>query len=148
MLEINASMLLIALLVWILMHILKKLFFVPVSSIINQRYELTTGTKLEAEKINQQAQQLLDEYQQKIRKAKIQINENIKKQINSLQQEKYTNIKKAKTELDKMINKTASELNEFINNITPELKKESITIAALISKQILSKEITNYDIKN
>lgn len=148
MLEINASLLFIALLVWILMHILKRLLFEPVSSIIDQRYKLTTGAKIEAEKINQQAQQLLDEYQQKIKRTKTQINENIKKQISSLQQQKYINIKKTKNELDEMIEKTASELQEFINNITPKLKKESATIAALISKQILNREILHYDIEN
>ncbi len=130
------------------MHFLKNIFFDPVISIINKRYQLTEGAKIEAEEINKQAQLLLEQYQEKIRKAKIQVYENIKKQSILLQQQKITEIQKAKKELDEVVNKTISDLNKHLNEIEPELKKESITIAALISKNILNREISNYEIKS
>jgi F-type H+-transporting ATPase subunit b len=148
MLEINASLIFIAILVWLLMHILKKLFFDPVLSIINQRYQLTTGVKIEAEKIHQQAQQLLNEYQEKIKQAKIEVYDNIKKQNAILQKQKYDEIQKAKKQTDALIAETISELENYITKISPALKEESKNMALLIANKVLNRDISQYESKN
>jgi len=139
--ELNFTVIIIAFIIWLLMHILNYLFFSPLVRCMQQRHYYIEGVKEEAENILKDANKLLEEYKEKINKTKLEAYELIKEKRNIFLQEKEKIIKKAKEEASILIEKAMQQITNDINNAKKEIEKEAQSIALLITKQLVKAEI-------
>ncbi|OGF66646.1 MAG: hypothetical protein A2Y62_20045 [Candidatus Fischerbacteria bacterium RBG_13_37_8] len=141
MLDINGTLIFTIIAVWAMMYFLKSFLFGPVLRISQERHQLTDGAKKESERTLQKAQQLLNEYQEKIKQAKIDAFDISRKQLQVFQEQKQALLLKAKNEATEKISQALQELDKSIASTELLLQKEAKTIAALIAKQILQRDI-------
>ncbi len=139
--ELNFTVIIIAAIIWLLMHILNYLFFRPLLRCMDERNYYIEGVKEEAENILKNAHKLLEEYREKINKTKLEAYELIKEKRNLFLQEKEKIIKKAKEEASILIDKAMQQITNDINNAKKEIEKEAQSIALLITKQLVGTEI-------
>lgn len=138
--ELNFTVIIIAFLVWLLMHILNALLFKPLLKCMNERKYYIEGVRKEAEDILKKAQELLEDYKKRIDKAKMEAYDLIKERRMLLLEEKEKILKKAKEEANLLINKALKAIEEDIKKAKMEIEKESYNLALLISKQLLKRE--------
>lgn len=143
MLEINISLLFIAVLVWLLMHFLNAFLFKPVLNVMKQRRQLTEGVKNEAAHVIQEAQQLLAEYQKKIDTAKNEAYALAKQQKNEFMQQKFDALQKARNEANLLIEKALQEINASLKSAMAIAEKEAEHMAIMIAQQIIQKKSTD-----
>lgn len=143
MLEINISLLFIALFVWLLMHFLNAFLFKPVLNVIQQRQQLTEGVKKEAEQVIQEAQQILAEYQKKLDIAKNEAYALAKQQKNDFMKQKSAVLQKARDDANLLIQKTAREINASLISAMAIAEKEAEHMAMMIVHQIIQKKSNN-----
>lgn len=139
--ELNFTVIIIAAILWLLMHILNYLFFRPLLRCMDERHYYIEGVKEEAENILKNAHKLLEEYKEKINKTKLEAYDLIKEKRNLFLQEKEKIIKKAKEEASILIEKAMLQITNDINNAKKEIEKEAQSIALLITKQLVRTEI-------
>ena len=147
MLEINISLLFITLLIWILTYVLNAIFFKPVLTVIQQRKQLTEGVKNDAEKVIQEAQQLLNEYQKKIAIAKSEIYELAKQHRNEFLKQKNDALQRAREEAAIVLNNAVQEINASLESAKAHSEQETKNMAYLIARQILHKDSKDNDSK-
>lgn len=118
---------------------LNRLLFKPLLNVLDQRRSLTIETREEASQKTQYREALLREYLEKIKEQKqkgYQLVEAVRKET---LEERRKRIFEARSEAESLMNKARAEVNEEVESVKRELKRDAEEIAEIIADRVLGK---------
>jgi F-type H+-transporting ATPase subunit b len=139
MIELNYTLLIQVVNFFILLWILNRFLYKPILNVLAERAQKTTGTAKDAEKLETDATQMLQDYEEGLRKAKIEAHEErnrIRKQ--GVEKERDILEQARKSALDSL-NKIRSRIKGESKEALDGLKKESQALSSEIVQRILNR---------
>jgi F0F1-type ATP synthase membrane subunit b/b' len=137
MLEIDASFLIVFAILWILLVILKKLYFNPVTSLVRSRdSEVESNLKLSQEALDDHEKNIV-EVEQSLKSARAAARVTKGKFVAEAQEEKEKIVAEMADESRKSVNKAKEELAEQLESIKQELEAESQVLSEKIEQRLL-----------
>jgi len=121
--------------------VLNNLLFKPLLNLQSKREQLTTGTSSEAKELKLKAEETINEYNNKINEARIQVQEernNIRKQAQTSASEI---IEISRNESQHVLEDAKARIYEDTENIKEQIKPEIETIAKDVAARLLKREI-------
>jgi len=129
------------LMIGLMVALLNRTLLKPINKILSDREELITGKVSEANKIKQEAEEKMQQYEAALRNARSEAYSLLEKERSAAVQEKELKVRLAKEEVTKATNATLEQLYQQENNVKSELETEAAGISDLISSQILQRRL-------
>jgi len=137
----DGTLLLHLLMIGLMVALLNRTLLKPINKILSDREELITGKVSEANKIKQEAEEKMQQYEAALRNARSEAYSLLEKERSAAVQEKELKVRLAKEEVTKATNATLEQLHQQENNVKSELETEAAGISDLISSQILQRRL-------
>jgi len=137
MLSIDASVIVIFFLVWILLYILTKIFFNPLRKVMRERDKKILDNRQSAEKAFEKYEQSIREIEEKLKNARIASYATRDQFENDAVKEKERLISEVADEVRAQVDGAKIEMDERIAKLKKDLDKISQTLAKDIEKKIL-----------
>lgn len=137
MLDINASLLIVFAIVWILLIILKKLYFNPVRNLVSDRdNEVEDNLKFSQDALDNHDKNVV-EIEQRLKTARAAGRVTKGKFVSEAQGEKERIVAEMAKESRKSVNKAKEELSDQLESIKQELEAESQMLSEQIEQRLL-----------
>lgn len=127
--------------VLILFWFLKRFLFVPVKTMMDNRTKSIEDSIHDAEQKNQDAQQMLDEYQLKISDAHIEGREIVQKAAATAEKRADEIIVQAKDESQKIKDRAYKDIEQEKDKAFRSIKNEVAEIAVLATEKLINKTL-------
>jgi F-type H+-transporting ATPase subunit b len=138
MLEIDASLFIVFAIVWILLFILKKLYFNPVRNIVSRRdNEVESNLKISQDAVENHEKNVA-EIEQRLKAARAATRETKGKFVSEAQMEKDKIIADISRESRLRVDKAKEELAEQMQSLKRELAAESQILSDKIEQRLLN----------
>lgn len=137
MLDIDISSVVIFAIIWILLFVLKKVFFNPLQKVRAERDALINQNKMAAAKSKEDYEQTLSEIEEQIKKARMDAVNSRNKLEKDAQEKKEELIADVSKESKKMVEKGKADLEEQMKILFKEMEAKSGTFAKNIEKRLL-----------
>ena len=140
MIEFNATLIVAILSFVVFMFIMNAIFYRPILNIIRKREDYIDTNYKDAKDITKKAQEITDEYNEKLSNAKDEARHNVASRIDEIQKEEFAKVQQAK-ENSKLEIQSGKET---IEAATFELKEKVNTeVVAAIAQDITAKILGN-----
>ena len=133
----DGTLLLHLLMVAVMVALLNRTLLKPINKILADREEQITGRISEANRLKQEADQKLQDYNSALRNARTEAYSLLEKERAAAIQEKDSKVRMAKDEITKATDATLDQLHQQENSVKSELEAQAAGISDLISSQIL-----------
>ena len=137
MLDIDISTVVIFAIIWILLFVLKKVFFNPLQKVRAERDALINQNKMAAAKSKEDYEQTLSEIEEQIKKARMDAVDSRNKLEKDAQEKREELIADVSKESKKMVEKGKADLEEQMKILFKEMEAKSETFAKNIEKRLL-----------
>lgn len=138
MLDIDGSLIVVFAIVWILLFILKRLYFNPVTNLVNNRdKELESNLKISRDALDSHDHNI-SEIEQKLKQAQAAARETKGRFVSEGQREKEKIIAEMAREARLRIEKAREELDEQLESLKQEIEVESETLSEKIEQRLLN----------
>ncbi len=137
MLDIDISSVVIFAIIWILLFVLKKVFFNPLQKVRSERETLINQNKMAAAKSQEDYEQTLSEIEEQIKKARMDAlasRNTFEKEAQEKREELIADVSK---ESKKMVEKGKADLEEQMKILFKEMEAKSEIFAKNIEKRLL-----------
>lgn len=138
MININASFIVVFLIVWILVFVLSRLFFRPLRKVVKERQDRIQGNRDAHQKSMEAFEQALAEIESKIKSANTQaqkIKENLEREALKERERILTEIS---TECRSQVEKAKERLEKQAEDLKRELETETSRLAKRIEQKLLN----------
>lgn len=137
MLDIDASLFVVFAIIWILLAILKKLYFNPVTNLVDSRdSEVEGNLKVGQDALEKHGKNIVD-IEQRLKTARAAARETRGRFVSEAQREKEKIIAEISQESRVRMNEAKSELDEQIESLKQELETESEILSEKIEQRLL-----------
>ncbi len=137
MLDIDISSIVIFAMVWLLLIVLKKVFFNPLQKVRAERDALINQNKMAAAKSQEDYEHALSEIEKKIKKTRMDALASRKTFEKEAQEKREELIADVSKESKKKVEKGKADLEEQMKTIFKEMEEKSETFAKNIEKRLL-----------
>lgn len=137
MLDIDISLFVVFALVWILLFVLKKIFFKPLQKVRSERDALINENKMAAAKSQEDYEQTLSEIEEQIKKTRMDARTSRNTLEKEAQIKREELIAEVSKESKKMVDKSKADLEEQMKILFKEMEAKSETLAKNIEKRLL-----------
>lgn len=137
MLEIDGSLFVVFAIVWILLAVLKKLYFKPVKSIVDTRNNEVEGNLKISQDALENHEKNIAEIEQKLKAARAAARVTKLNFISEAQKEKEKIVAEMAKESRMRVNKAKEELDAQLESLKQELEAESKILSVKIEKRLL-----------
>jgi F0F1-type ATP synthase membrane subunit b/b' len=137
MLDLDISLFVIFAIVWILLFVLKKIFFNPLQKVRAERDALINQNKLAAEKSQEDYEHTLSEIEEQMKKARMDAKTSrnaLEKDAQKKREELTADVSK---ESKKMVEKGKADMEEQMKILFKEMEAKSEILAKNIEKRLL-----------
>ncbi len=137
MLDLDISLFVIFAIVWILLFVLKKIYFNPLQKIRAERDSLISENKLAAAKSQEDSEHTLSEIEEQLKKARLDAiasRNTLEKDAQKKREELISDISK---ESKKMVEKSKADLEKQMKILFKEMDVKSVKLAKNIEKRLL-----------
>jgi F-type H+-transporting ATPase subunit b len=141
MLEINGTLIVMAISFIIFMVVMQKIFYAPMYEVKEERNGYINENISSARKAQEEASNIAKNYDNNITQARIKANNLVMKSMADANQEKAELIKRVENEVNIQINTEKENISKDKNNAKEELKSQIIPLAHSISMKVLGEEI-------
>lgn len=131
----------------ILFFILKKFLFKPVKKFVANREELVNSELTKAEELKAEAEELKDEWYEKIDSAKEEASTIIKTATQNANKRSDEIISEAKDEAEKIVATAKIQAKQEQKKAESEIKEEIVVLSNELTKKLLDREINEEDNK-
>jgi F0F1-type ATP synthase membrane subunit b/b' len=137
MLNLDVSLFVVFAIVWILLFILKKLYFTPVTNLVNSRDgEVESNLKVSQDALNNHENNIV-EIEQRLKTARAAARETKGEFVSEAQKEKDKIVAEMVKESRLRVDKANEELAEQLESIKLELEAESKVLSEKIEQRLL-----------
>ncbi len=137
MLDIDISLFVIFAIVWILLLVLKKIFFNPLQKVRSERDSLINQNKTAAAKSQEDYENALSEIEEKIKKTRMDALASRNSLEKDAQEKREELIAEVSKESKKMVEKGKADLEDQMKILFKEMEAKSETFAKNIEKRLL-----------
>ncbi len=137
MLDFDISLVVVFAMVWLLLFVLKKVFFNPLQKVRAEREALINQNKLAAAKSQEDYEQTLSEIEEQIKKARMDAVASRNTLEKEAQEKREELIADVSRESKKMVEKGKADLEEQMKVLFKEMEAKSETFAKKIEKRLL-----------
>jgi len=137
MLDLDISLFVIFAIVWILLFVLKKIFFNPLQKVRAERDALINQNKLAAEKSQEDYELTLSEIEEQMKKARMDATTSRNTFEKDAQKKREELIADVSKESKKMVEKGKADMEEQMKLLFKEMEAKSETLAKNIEKRLL-----------
>jgi F-type H+-transporting ATPase subunit b len=137
MLSINASLIVVFLIVWVLVFVLSKLFFNPLRKVMNERKSRIEGDLQASNQAVGEYESRVKEIEDSLKSARAAASETRDLFEKEALKEKEQFIKEMSEESRAQIKEAQARIDKQVNDIKKELEAESEMLAKRIEKKIL-----------
>ncbi len=137
MLDFDISLFVVFAIVWILLFVLKKIFFNPLQKVRAERETLINQNKLAAAKSQEDYEQTLSDIEEQIKKARMDAVASRNTFEKEAQEKREELIADVSRESKKMVEKGKADLEEQMKILFKEMEAKSETFAKKIEKRLL-----------
>lgn len=137
MLDLDISLFVVFAIVWILLFVLKKIFFNPLQKVRAERDALINQNKSAAAKSQEDYERTLSEIEEKMKKARLDAMATRNTLEKEAQQKRDELIADVSKESKKMVEKGKSDLNDQMKILFEEMEAKSEILAKNIEKRLL-----------
>ncbi len=137
MLDIDGSLLVVFAIVWILLVILKKLYFKPVTNIVDSRDNEVDGNLRVSQDALCNHEKNIVEIEQKLKRARAAARETKVRFVSGAQKEKEEIVAEISKESRLRVDKAKDELEDQIESLKQELDAESKILSVKIEQRLL-----------
>ena len=137
MLSINASLIVVFLIVWVLVFVLSKLFFNPLRKVMNERKSRIEGDLQASNQAVGEYESRVKEIEDSLKSARAAASETRDLFEKEALKEKEQFIKEMSEESRAQIKEAQARIDKQVNDIKKELEAESEILAKRIEKKIL-----------
>lgn len=137
MLDIDISLVVIFAIIWILLFVLKKIFFNPLQKVRAERAALINQNKVAAAKSQEDYEHALSEIEEKIKKTRMDALASRNALEKDAQEKREELIADVAKESKKMVEKGKADLEEQMKILFKEMEAKSETFAKNIEKRLL-----------
>ncbi len=137
MLDIDISLVVIFAMVWLLLVVLKKVFFNPLQKVRAERDALINQNKMAAAKSQEDYEQTLSEIEEQIKKTRMDAVASRNALEKDAQEKREELIADVSKESKKMVEKGKADLEEQMKILFKEMEAKSETFAKNIEKRLL-----------
>lgn len=137
MLDLDISLFVVFAIVWILLFVLKKIFFNPLQKVRAERDALINQNKSAAAKSQEDYERTLSEIEEKMKKARLDAMATRNTLEKEAQQKRDELIADVSKESKKMVEKGKSDLNDQMKILFEEMEAKSEVLAKNIEKRLL-----------
>lgn len=137
MLDLDISLFVIFAIVWILLFVLKKIFFNPLQKVRAERDALINQNKLAAEKSQEDYEHTLSEIEEQMKKARMDATTSRNTLEKDAQKKREELIADVSKESKKMVEKGKADMEEQMKILFKEMEVKSETLAKNIEKRLL-----------
>jgi len=137
MLDFDISLFVVFAIVWILLFVLKKIFFNPMQKVRAERDSLVNQNKTAAAKSQEDYEHALSEIEEKIKKTRLDAlasRNSLEKEAQEKREELIADVSK---ESKKMVEKGKADLEDQMKILFKEMEAKSETFAKNIEKRLL-----------
>jgi F-type H+-transporting ATPase subunit b len=129
----------------VLLLILYKLFYKPVLTFLENRRSEIARNLAEAEYAREKADELLDQYRQKLASAEKEAQEIIARATKAGEEERIRLIEQGHNEAAALLEKARAEIRKERDEALAALRKEIATLAVVAAGKILERTVTRED---
>ncbi|MGM0471020.1 MAG: F0F1 ATP synthase subunit B [Bacillota bacterium] len=126
---------------FILMFILVKYLYQPITEVLDKRSNKIESDLSQAEQKRQEAQELKEKYEEELANARQEAQEIRSKARQKAEQEKSEILQEANEEANRKINKAEEEIARSKREAMSEMRDEVATMSVLIAEKLLEKSI-------
>ena len=137
MLDLDISLFVVFAIVWILLFVLKKIFFNPLQKVRAERDALINQNKSAAAKSQEDYEHTLAEIEEQMKKARLDAMNSRNTLEKEAQKKKDELIAEVSKESKKMVDKGKSDLDEKMKKLFEEMETKSEALAKNIEKRLL-----------
>jgi F-type H+-transporting ATPase subunit b len=137
MLDLDASLLIIFAIVWILLLVLKKVFFKPMQEVREERSTQINRNKKKSAGAQEEYEKTLAEIEEKIKAARIEAGLARDNLESEARQEKEQLLEEVSRASKDQVSKAKAELEEQMKGLLKEMEKQSELLAEKIEKRLL-----------
>ncbi len=137
MLDIDISTVVVFAMVWLLLFVLKKIFFNPLQKVRAERETLINQNKLAAAKSQEDYEQTLSDIEEQIKKARMDAVASRNTFEKEAQEKREELIADVSRESKKMVEKGKADMEEQMKVLFKEMEAKSETFAKKIEKRLL-----------
>ncbi|MGB8953176.1 MAG: hypothetical protein WCC06_11005 [Candidatus Aminicenantales bacterium] len=138
MLSIDATLIIVFLIVWILVFVLNRIFFRPLLRIMEERRIKIQGNKNRAQQSLESSEQSLLEVESALKAARAEADKVKEKLETGALREKARLLAELNSESNRDLEKAKAMLNKEIKKLKEELKSEAEDLAERIEQRLLS----------
>ena len=136
MLSIDYSVIVIFVIVWILVLVLKKVYFKPVSRIMRERDDMLQQDQSSAQDALEKYDNVMEKIEGNMKAAKTKARETREKFDREAQKEKEKMIEEVSQECRTQVDKARKELDEKVERLKKELEPRNQDLAERITKRL------------
>jgi F-type H+-transporting ATPase subunit b len=131
----------VVLLLLIFIFIANRLFFRPLSRVLEERHQRIEGAMAEAEQIKATSQKLVSDFDLKMREARRESDQQMAQITVEAQQERNRIISAKKSEVEKMLSEAKQELRQRTEEVRAKLHSFKDEFARMIASRILKRPV-------
>ncbi len=139
--QINETLIYIAVIFIVLYFILKKFYVNPFWNILSERERKIEGAENRFKEVEDYYREKMMQYEEEIRKARINANSLREKLIEEAKKEREAIVNTAKLNSRETVEKTENEIKKTLEEQLEEAKKYTETLSKLIAEKILGRKL-------
>jgi F-type H+-transporting ATPase subunit b len=141
----------VGLMIWTLllfgisMYVLAKLAFPRISEALDKRQHAIEDSIEHAEKVRTEADQLLEEYRERLREARHQAEEIVERSRKAAETREHETMEEAENQREKLLEQTRRDIEQETRRAIQEIRNEVADLTVLATEKVTRKTLTDED---
>ncbi|MBI4850352.1 MAG: ATP synthase F0 subunit B [Acidobacteria bacterium] len=141
LLSVDFSLIIVIAIFIVLIYVLDALIFQPVTKVLDERERLTTGSVGDAQKLAQDYDKELSQYEERIRSARLESYQMLEARRKAALDERSKKLLETKQEISEKIDSSKKSLLESTNQTKSRLESDSLQMAQSIASNLLKRPL-------
>lgn len=137
MLSLDASVIVVFIVVWILVAVLRRVFFIPLRRVMEERNQTISGDRLAGQKAVEDYEQTARRIEEEIKAAKAEAQAARERLEREASQEKDRLVAEVTQEMRAQVNKAKKDMADQLARLKKDMDNETRTLAQNIEKRIM-----------
>ena len=142
MIEINLTIVIQVLQFLILVFVLNRLLFRPISQVIDQRQEKITSWEENTRRLQETASLRLENYEKQLREEKIQARQKQEELKQELKEKEEENLRAVAAEAAQIVSATQQALAAEREKLRLELSHQATELSQILAEKVLGRRLT------
>jgi F-type H+-transporting ATPase subunit b len=142
MIEINLTIVIQVLQFLLLVFVLNRLLFRPISQVMAERQAKITGWEEKTRGLQETARLRLENYENQLQEGKAQAQERQEQLIKELKQQEEENLRAVSEEATQLVASTHEAIEEETERLRGELRQQAAELSKMLAEKVLGRKVS------